>query len=143
MRSHALIHAFVASADQNESVEHRQLRRQTLIKPPALRRKQHHRLLRRSAFFTRRQFQRLHTFKERFRLQDHPLAAAKWAVIHRAMPVAGKRPQIAYLNLYQPRFARPAHNPKIQRPAKKIRENRDDVYLQNQNLYHRGSTELR
>jgi hypothetical protein len=73
--------------------------------------------------------QRLHTFKERFRLKDHPLATAKWAVIHRAMPIAGKGPQIAYLDLHQPRFARPPNDSKIQRPAKKIRKDGDDIYL--------------
>jgi len=50
------------------------------------------------------------------------------------MPITGKRPQIAYLNLHQPRFACLADDSKIQRPAKKIRENRDNVYLQNPNL---------
>jgi len=56
------------------------------------------------------------------------------------MAIAGERPQIAYLNLHQPGFARPANDPVIQWPAKKIRKDSDDVNLQtkplmrNQNL---------
>jgi hypothetical protein len=130
MRSYPLIDAFVAAADQDNPVERCQFRRQALVKPSPLRRKQHYAMHRRSAFLTRRQIQRFHTFKERFRLEDHPLAAAEWAVIHGVMAIAGKRPQIAYLNLHQPRFARPPNDSKIQRPTKKIRENRDNVYLQ-------------
>src|SRR5438876_7005582 len=85
----------------------------------------------------RRQLQRFHTFKERFRLEDHPLAAAKWAVIYSTMAIAGERPQIAYFDLDQPGCARPANDSVIQRPAKKIRENRDNVDL-HKTLNHRG-----
>jgi len=46
------------------------------------------------------------------------------------MPIAGMNPQIANFNLHQPRFARPANDAMIQRPAKKFRENRNDVDLQ-------------
>src|SRR5438067_10776143 len=43
------------------------------------------------------------------------------------MPIAGKRPQIVNLNLHQPGFARPTNNSVIQWPAKKIREDSDDI----------------
>jgi len=45
------------------------------------------------------------------------------------MPIPGKRPQILYLNLQQPSFARPSDYSVIQRPAKKIGEDRDDINL--------------
>ena len=57
-------------------------------------------------------------------------SAAERAIVHGAMPIAGKRPQIVNLNLHQPSFARPPNNPVIERPAKKIRKEGDDVYVQ-------------
>ena len=49
-------------------------------------------------------------------------------------PVVRKGPQIVNLNRRQTSFPRPANDAKIQRPAEKLRENRDNVYLQNPNL---------
>ena len=42
----AFVHAFVASADEDDPVERRKFRRQRLIEPASLRGKQNHRLLR-------------------------------------------------------------------------------------------------
>src|SRR5438067_13555855 len=53
------------------------------------------------------------------------------------MPIAGKRPQIVNVDLHQPGFARPANNSEVQRPAKKIREDGDDVNL-HKIFNHRG-----
>ena len=72
----------------------------------------------------RRHVQRIQTFKDRFRLEDHPLAAAKWAVIHGAMLIAGKIPQIVDVYFHQARFARTAENSVIQRSAKKVGKDR-------------------
>src|SRR3974390_2138024 len=77
----------------------------------------------------RRALQSLDTFKDRFRLQDHALAAAKRAVIHGAVPVFRKVPQIVNADLYQSRFAGPAHNTKIQRPGEEFRKDREDIDL--------------
>jgi hypothetical protein len=38
-------------------------------------------------------------------------------------------PYADYPDLHQARFARPADDSKIQRPAKKIRKDGDDIYL--------------
>src|SRR5258708_32756355 len=46
------------------------------------------------------------------------------------MPIASKRPQIVNVNLHQAGFARPANNPVVHRPVKKIREDSNDVYFQ-------------
>ena len=62
--------------------------------------------------------------------------AAVRPVIHRAMPIAGERPQIVELNLHQPGFARPANDSIIERPAKKIGEDGDDVNLHESALSH-------
>ena len=75
----------------------------------------------------RRHIQSLNTFKDRFRLQDHAFAAAKWAVIYSAMPIAGKLPQIVDPYVHQFRFPSSPQNSVIQRPAKEIRKNRDQI----------------
>src|SRR5229473_188369 len=80
--------------------------------------------------------ERLQTFKDRFRLQDHALTAAEWAVIHGAVLVFRKRPQIVNADLHQAHFPRPAHNTVIQRSAKKVGKDRENVDL------HRGTQSL-
>jgi hypothetical protein len=71
-----------------------------------------------------RHVQLLNAFKDRFRLEDHPLAAAKRAVIHSAMLVAGKLPQVVDVHFHQTLLSCPAQNPKVQRSAKKLRKDR-------------------
>ena len=97
-----------------------------LVETFALRREQHHALLRSAgnAIFPRPQLERFQTFKDRFRLQDHALAAAKWAVIHSAVPVVRKRPQIVDFDIYQSNFPSPSDNAEIQRSAKEIGKDR-------------------
>src|SRR5947199_49907 len=78
----------------------------------------------------------LQTFKERFRLQDHALAAAERAVIHAAVFVFRERPQVVDFNFRQTHLAGPAGDAVLQRSAKEVRKDRDDVGLHfvNQNL---------
>ena len=45
------------------------------------------------------------------------------------MPIVGKLPQIVDFNFRQPRFLSPAGDAVIQRPAKEVRKNRDNVGL--------------
>src|SRR6516225_69346 len=109
---------------------------QRLIQSAPLRGKQNHRLAPRvvslapirigtgdswrNTFRLRRDAQLLNTFKDRFRLEDHPLAAAKWAVIHGAMLIAGKLPQVVDARFHQARLAGAAENSIVQRSAKKV-----------------------
>src|SRR5262249_54161034 len=85
--------------------------------------------LHRSPLRTRRNSHRFHTFKDRFRLQDHAFAAAEWAVIHGTVPIFGKGPQIVNSDLNQARLTRPASNSVIERATKKVRKNRDNLNL--------------
>jgi hypothetical protein len=95
----------------------------------------------RNAFFSRRQLQRLQTLKERFRLQDHAFAAAKWAVIHCAVPIMRELPQVVDFDFYQAHFRSPARNTVIQWAAKEVRENRNDVGLHARSDSKRGTQE--
>ncbi len=70
---------------------------------------------------------RLHGFEQRFRLQRHALAAAERAVIYCAMPILGKHSQVLHMDLDQAGFSRAAQNAMVQRPHKKLRENRDEI----------------
>ena len=49
---------------------------------------------------------RLHRLEQRLRFQHHPFAAAERPVIHSAMPVFRKHPQILYLNVDQASLTR-------------------------------------
>src|SRR5208283_1095617 len=130
-----LVHAFVAPADQHQTLERRQFRRHFLRKALALRRKQDDGLLRAPgrmvscSNFARRQLHRLQTFKERLRLQDHAFAAAEWAVIHGAVPVVRELAQIVDFDLHQAHFRGPAGNTVVEWSTKEVRKNRDNVGL--------------
>ena len=78
----------------------------------------------RNAIFPGTYFECFQTFKDRFRLQDHALAAAKWAVIHSAVPIMCKCPQIVDFDIYQSSFPSPPDNAVIQRSAKEIGKDR-------------------
>src|SRR5258707_10659346 len=117
------IPAFVALANQFNPPDRRKLRCEGLIQLAALRRKHNPRLLRAAtgALRLRRQTaKRLQTFKDRFRLQDHSFAAAKWAVIHGAVFIFRKVPQVVNVYFDQARFASPPNNSVIQWAAKEV-----------------------
>jgi hypothetical protein len=134
MHANPFVNALIAAANQNQAIQPGQLDCERLIKAPALCGKQNHRLFGFGTLAPRRQVQRIHTRKKRFRLEDHAFAAAKRAVIHSTMAIAGVNPQVANLNHHQPRFARPANDAVVQWPAKKIGEDGDEVDLQNKTL---------
>jgi hypothetical protein len=73
--------------------------------------------------------ERLQTFKDRFRLQDHAFAAAKRAVIHGAVFVFRKVPQIVNAYFRQASLACPADDAVIQLSAKEVRKDREDIDL--------------
>ena len=73
--------------------------------------------------------QRFNTFKDRFRLKDHAFAAAKRAIIHGAVTVMRKRPQVVDFDRCQTGFSGPADNAVIQRPAKEVGKDRYDIDL--------------
>src|SRR5262249_27642616 len=64
-----------------------------------------------------------------FRLQDHALAAAERAVVHGAVLIVRKVPQVVDLNLRQAGFLHPADNAIIQRSAKEIGKDRENSDL--------------
>ncbi len=84
----------------------------------------------------RSQLQRLQTFKERFRLQHHAFAAAERAVIHGAVLVVRKLPQVVDFDFRQAHLAGPAGNSVIQWSLKEAGKNRQDIgfHLDLQNL---------
>src|ERR1700722_16004645 len=89
--------------------------------------------MRNVADFARCHIHRFDTFKDRFRLEHHALAAAEWAVIHGLVAIMRKGPQIVDFDSYQAGFFSPADDSVIQRSAKEIRKDRDNVDL------HRGT----
>src|SRR5690349_16201711 len=131
MLRHAFIYSLVAAADQDHPIKARKAACDLLAEALALRGKKDDTLLRASgdSIFARRQLQRLQTFKERFRLQDHAFAAAERAVIHGAVPVVRELPQIVDFDFRQAHFRGPARNAMIKRSAKEVRKDRDDVGL--------------
>ncbi len=139
--SHSFVDAFVAAADQDNPFQRGQFLCHALMETRALSRQQHHTLFRavrlrptRNAMRAGLDFQVLNTLKDRFRLQHHAFAAAEWAVIHGPVPVMRKSPQVVDFDRRQARFPRPADNAVIQRSAKKIRKDRQNVDLHRGNL---------
>jgi hypothetical protein len=78
-------------------------------------------------FFAGSNVQRLQTFKERFRLEHHALAAAERAVIHGAVPVVRELPQVVDFDFRQAHFAGSAGDAMIQRSAEKAGEYRENI----------------
>ena len=74
-----------------------------------------------------RHLQRLQTFKERFRLEHHALAAAEGAVIHGAVPVVRELPQIVDFDFRQAHLAGPAGDAVIQRSAEEAGKDRQNI----------------
>src|SRR4051812_20220572 len=128
MLGHTLIHALVTTADQNQPLKLRQFTCDLLVEALALRGKQNN-TFRGGPLLAGTHSHCFHTFKDRFRLQYHALAAAKRAVIHGAVPVFRKRPQIVNNYLNQACFASPPSDSVIKRATKEIRENRDNLNL--------------
>ncbi len=133
---HALVHAFIAPADQDHALESRKFLGHGLREHLALRGKQDHaRLCGPSyALVSRGHIQRLHALEQRLRLEHHAFAPAERTIVHRAMLVGGEVPQIVHRDFNEPGFARAAHDAVIQRPAKKVRKNRDDFELHRRTL---------
>src|SRR5689334_21327852 len=102
MLAYTYIHSFITAVNQDQALQFRQLACNCLRKTLSLRGKQYHALLCRHAFRKRCGAQALNTFKDRFRLEHHALAAAKWAVINGSVAIVRKRSQIANFNLHQP-----------------------------------------
>lgn len=66
-------------------------------------------------------------FKQRLRLQHHALAAAKRPIIHGAVTIFRKLPEILNLDVNQPGLARPTDNSVLERSGKKLRKNGDQI----------------
>src|SRR5713101_7594444 len=131
MLAYPFIHALVSAADQYQSIKSRQLPCHILRKQDPARGKQYDGFGRasRDPHLPGAYRQRFGAFKNRLRLEQHTLTTAKRPVIHRAVPVMGESPQVMHPDVNNSGFSRPPHNAMLQRPAKKVRENRDDLEL--------------
>src|SRR5690349_13197838 len=129
MLRHPLIHAFIAATDQQQFRHVAEPARRRLVELSSLRRKQNHPLPR--VPFAARALgkNRLHRVEQRLRLQQHPLAAAERPVIHCLMPVMRPVPQIVNADLELPLFEPPCRHSMLERPAKKLGENREHMKL--------------
>ena len=87
MPGHALVHAFVAAANQGQLRVLCQPLGHRLIEQPPLRGKQHHRRIPRPNL--------AHGAENRLRLENHSGAAAKRPVVHRAVAVVAEISKIA------------------------------------------------
>jgi hypothetical protein len=71
--------------------------------------------------------QRFKRRRKRLRLQHHSLAAAKRPVVHGAMAIVRKRPQIVDAHLDQPLGQRSAHDAVLENAGEESRKDSDDV----------------
>src|SRR5579883_1196378 len=124
MLGDALIHAFVAAADEQQLLQRGIFARHRLVEFAALRGKQRDALLGVSNWPDR-----FHGFKDRLRLQQHSFAAAERPVIDRAMTVMSPVSQIVDTNFDQPRLAGALEHAVLEWPAEKFRKDRKDVKL--------------
>src|SRR5712692_2728294 len=130
MLGDAFVHAFIPPAEQDDPFERCVARRGFLPEKIHRRRKQNDRYVLRALWTLCVKFffqQSLCSLEQRLGLQHHSFAAAKRTVVHGAVAVAREPAQIVHRDFYEPGLACPAHNPVIERPLEKLRENRDDV----------------
>src|SRR5713226_7385255 len=130
MLGDAFVHAFIPPAEQDDPFERRVSPRGLLPEKFPRRRKQNDRYVLRALWTLRVKFfpqQSLCSLEQRLGLQHHSFAASKRTVVHGAVAVAREPAQIVHRDFYEPGLACPAHNPVIERPLEKLRENRDDV----------------
>src|SRR5581483_2287640 len=127
----SLIHALVAAANQRHTLQSGQLLGHALVKALALGGKQHHRFPGDSgqARFPGRDRLCFQTLKDRFRLQNHALAAAEGTVVHSAVAVVGEVAQVNHLDLHQTSLAGAPKDAMLQRPAKEVGKNGYDLEL--------------
>ena len=123
MFGYALIHAFIASAEQHHAVELGQPSRVRLAKQFARSREQHDRRLRLLRKRIPHAHQRFHSLEQRLGLEHHAFAPAKRTIVHGAMAIMREFAQILHVNMDQAGFSRTAHNAVIERPGEKFRKN--------------------
>jgi hypothetical protein len=80
-------------------------------------------------------------FSQRLRLENHPLAAAKWPVVNRPVAVMRKVAQVVDIDLDQFSGERAAHDSMLKKAAKEPRKDCDDVKAHTQ-MIESGKTEL-
>ena len=132
MLGHAFVNTFISPANKNDSFQLRVAPRRFLAEQFSRRGQQNDRRLRIRAARLQclsgaRPSKRLHGFKQWRGLQHHAFAAAERPVIHGAVTVLGKLAQVLHADLYQAAFSRPAHDAVVQRPRKKLGENRNQI----------------
>src|SRR6266849_1150096 len=132
MLRHALINAFVSPTNKNNSLQLRVTPRGLLPEQLSSSRHQHNRRIRARrarfrGFANAGSEKRFHSFKQRLWLQHHAFATSERPVIHSAMPILGEHSQVLHMDLDQAGFSSAAQNAMVQRPHKKLRENRDEI----------------
>lgn len=100
-----IVDSLIPSAENYHPLDCRQFLRDSLRKRPPLRRQEDDRLLRSVAFRFGRNPQRSDCIIDRFRLQNHPFAAAKWTVIHSSVAIMSEGAKVVRDHLDQPRCA--------------------------------------
>src|SRR5215469_16653398 len=127
MLAHTLIHAFITAADKDDALVRHYLLRHGLGEQLPLRRQKYDRFARSRALW--RDLQRLKALEDRLRLEHHAFAASEWPVVDGAMTVVREGAKIVNSDFYEPGITRAANDAIIQRPAKKVRKNRQDFEL--------------
>ena len=137
----ALIHAFVAAAQQHQARFGRKFHHHRLIQPAPLGRQVDHpaaepvrRLLRGA-----RGRDRLH---QRLGQHHHAGPAPVGPVIHRAMRIAGEVARVVETERVQPAFDRPTRDAAAGQRREHLREQRDHVVATRSSADHRGSPVL-
>ena len=95
-----------------------------------MRRQQNHSRVRGKVFFSRSASQRFNAGEDRLGFQDHPVATAERPIVYDVVLIGGPLPQIVGLYFNQSRIARPPQNPTIDRLAKELGKDRDDIEAQ-------------
>ncbi len=132
MLGHALVHAFVAAADEDDSFLLCQAASGFLIETFAGGGEKDD-----GSFLWKRDFlngiayglaeQGFDCVKERFGFENHTFAPAERAVVHGPVTVFCKFAQVLHMDLYNSRLLRSTQNAVVERPGEKFRKNCNEI----------------
>jgi hypothetical protein len=80
--------------------------------------------------------------KDRLRLEHHPVSSPEGSVIDDMVPVVCERAQVVDVNGNQRLLTSPPNDPVIDRPSKKLREDRQQVKTHNASLFKKTKSRL-
>lgn len=121
MAAKALVHPFVAAANEGQPLLPGQSGSRGLIQPVAPGRKENHPGPRPVAA------RRLEAGRQGFGFHHHAFAAAEGAIVGHAVPVVGMVADVVHSHADLFRAERPANHPLVERGDEKFRKNRQDV----------------